>query len=200
MQVLHSGRPFGPALVAAILAAALFLVSGCSAESLATQYEQLALQATETSVAGATSANRLLVQGTDGNIYTMKPTGRERIALTEDAGGGRQYVQPTWSPRGDAIAWTSIESDGSSTRSALITSRADGSGRSELTVPFPPFYIYWSPQGERLAYLSNWSRATEPSMALRIVDLVVDDDGDVSAEAKTVAEASEDFVSELRQP
>jgi TolB protein len=59
-----------------------------------------------------------------------------------------------------------------------LTSRFDGSERTILDVPYLPFYIFWSPTGKQLAYLSNWQVVDEPSMALRLVD--------VDAEGKTV--------------
>ena len=184
-----------PILVLAVIITITLFISGCSAEALVTQIDQIALTDSDSAETKPGYANRLLVQGTDGNIYTMEPSGRNRLALTRDGGSSRQYLQPTWSMTGDSIAWTSIETVGASTRSALITSRADGSVRSELTVPFPPFYIYWSPQDERLAYLSNWTQATQPSMALRVVDLVIGSDGDISAEATTVAEGAPFYFS-----
>ena len=111
--------------------------------------------------------NRLLVQGGDGNIYLASPDGTERFALTDDGSASRVYAQPTWSPDGSQIAWSRVDRRGS----ALITSQFDGSERSDLRVPFAPFYFSWSPQGDQLAYLSNWLVADEPSIALRLVDV-----------------------------
>jgi TolB protein len=107
------------------------------------------------------------VQGTDGNIYLASPDGAQRFALTSDAAASRIYAQPSWSADGTRIAWSKIDRRGS----ALVTSRFDGSQRSEARVPFAPFYIAWSPRGDQLAYLSNWTVVDESSIALRLVDV-----------------------------
>jgi TolB protein len=111
--------------------------------------------------------NQLLVQGADGNIYLVSPDGAQRFALTDDGSASRIYSQPAWSADGSRIAWSKIDRRGS----ALVTSQYDGSERSEVRVPFAPFYIAWSPRGDQLAYLSNWTVVEDPSIALRLVDV-----------------------------
>ncbi|NJN82393.1 MAG: hypothetical protein HC802_09055 [Caldilineaceae bacterium] len=101
----------------------------------------------------------------------MKPDGSNRLALTADASSTRQYLQPTWAPGADKIAWTAMDATSDGTRAALLTSTFDGAQRTEVTLPFAPFYISWSPGGEQLAYLSSWNSGNQPSMALRLVDL-----------------------------
>jgi len=123
------------------------------------------------SAAPVSPANRLLVQGVDDNLYLVSPDGKERFALTDDAAARRVYSQPAWSPDGSRVAWSRLDESGA----ALVTSRFDGSTQDVLEVPYLPFYIGWSPTGDRLAYLSNWKLGDEPSIALRLVD--VRDDG-----------------------
>lgn len=152
------------------LLAILLVTAGCSAEAVRNQANRLVAQARLASEAGAipdSPANRVLIAGADGNLFLAAPDGSERFALTTDASNSRRYVQPTWAPDGERIAWARL--DGA--RSFLETSRFDGSERSELAVPFPPFYIYWSPTSDRLAYLSNWMSLDQPSMALRLFDV-----------------------------
>ncbi len=115
--------------------------------------------------------NRLLVQGADGNIYTIDPDGNNALALTNDATAERLYTQPTWSPLGEEIAWSRIDVVGDRPRATVVTSLYDGSATNGLEVAYPPFYLYWSPTGEQLAYLSTWVDAGQQSMALRLVDL-----------------------------
>lgn len=115
--------------------------------------------------------NRLLVIDTDGNLYTMDPDGGRRQAVTHDASQTLIYQQPTWSPSSERIAWTQIESRGSRLRSSLVVGQPDGLILDSVDLPFAPFYIYWSPDSKRLAYLSNWVSQNSPSMALRMVDL-----------------------------
>jgi len=128
--------------------------------------------------------NRLLIVGTDGNLYTSDPDGGNRVAVTTDASSTRSYLQPTWSPTGEKIAWSRVDAEEGAT---LTIGQFDGTIESEIDVPFPPFYIFWSPQGERLAYLSNW-RAN--SMALRMVEL----DGN-QAQAETLAQGQPFYFS-----
>jgi TolB protein len=152
-----------------LLALLLILPSGCSSATLREQAQRLWVRpfAVQTTTPPADSTNRILLQGTDGNLYITSPDGTERFALTDDASRRRVYGQPAWSPDGDRIAWNELTRD----RSALLTSRYDGSERTSLDVPFLPFYIYWSPTGRQLAYLSNWRLVDKPSMALRLVDV-----------------------------
>ena len=114
----------------------------------------------------------------------MAPDGSERFALTTDASGSRRYLQPTWAPDGQRIAWARLDGQ----RSFLETSRFDGSERTEVAVPFLPFYIYWSPTSDRLAYLSNWMTLDQPSMALRLFDVE-------EGAAKTLAEGAPFYFS-----
>lgn len=117
------------------------------------------------------SEGRLLVEGSDGNLYTMDSDGTDVVALTTDASPTLQYLQPSWSPNADQIAWTAVAAEGETARSSLVIASVRDNARQRLPVPFPPFYISWNPDGSRLAYLSAWSASGRPSMALRLVDL-----------------------------
>lgn len=150
--------------------------------------------------APAAPDGRIVVQGTDGNVYTMQPDGSNRYPVTTDATQSRQYQQPTWSPDGTQIALGRTEAVAGRTLGALVVSRFDGTGQRALGVPFPPFYIFWNPGGERLAYLSSWQSLEGPTMALRVVDVVdaggVGDAGDVNnLGADTVAFGSPYYFS-----
>jgi TolB protein len=162
-RLRFTGQPrmAGPVL----LLVALFL-AGCTAGDAATVAQRLlARQPAAQGVPPTSPDNQLLIQGTDGNLYIGTPDGTARFALTSDASLSRAYAQPTWSADGSRIAWSRLDRRGS----ALMTSSFDGSQQSEVRVPFLPFYINWSPTGNRLAYLSNWQVVDEPSIALRIV-------------------------------
>ena len=126
------------------LLAVLLVTAGCSAEAVRSQAGRIVAQARLASDAAAipdSPDNRVLVAGADGNLFLVAPDGSERFALTTDASSSRRYVQPTWAPDGQRIAWARLDGQ----RSFLETSRFDGSERTELAVPFLPFYIYWSP-------------------------------------------------------
>jgi TolB protein len=116
-------------------------------------------------------SNRLLVHGVDVNLYTIRPDGSDRVALTNDATSQRQYTQPTWSPSGKKIAWAEIDNRAGDFKSALVVSQFDGLAREHFDTPFAPFYLQWSPDETRLAYLSNWVSFNQSTIALRMVDL-----------------------------
>lgn len=115
--------------------------------------------------------NRVLILDLDGNIYTLDPDGRRRQAVTTDASNTLIYQQPTWSPDTNRIAWTQVSSADNRVQSSLVVSSPAGDVISDIELPFAPFFIYWSPDSQRLAYLSNWLSQSTPSMALRTVDL-----------------------------
>ncbi len=117
------------------------------------------------------STNRLLVQGIDGNLFTIAPDGTARLELTDDASRGWIYTQPTWSATGQRVAWSAIQRAGGDNRSALMTASADGTERTRTATLFPAFYLYWSPDDSAVAYLSNWLSDDGPSIALQVVDV-----------------------------
>ncbi|HXF62179.1 MAG TPA: hypothetical protein VNK95_11210 [Caldilineaceae bacterium] len=149
-------------------------LGGCADPRVQAQWAQV-LAAGQAQAAAAPPANRLLVQGVDGNLYTMSPDGSSRLALTNDASSLHQYLQPTWSPTGERIAWAEIDARSGETESALIVSSYNGSDKERYITPFVPFYMYWSPDESRLAYLSNWLTLNEPSIALRVLDFAAEE-------------------------
>jgi TolB protein len=153
------------------------LLTGCTSPEAVRAFEQIVAQNQAILAAqGVDPSNRLLVQGVDGNLYTIRPDGSERAALTNDATSLRQYIQPTWSPSGSQIAWAELDSRSGSLESALTVSHFDGSARARYETPYAPFYLQWSPDEAYLAFLSNWlnlDRATS-TIALRLVDLTTE--------------------------
>lgn len=177
---LISGRPAvkGRGSLGLLGIVALWLFSGCTSQDIARLLTApLAPTPTVTTTLDLAQAsnNRLLVQGLDGNLFTINPDGTTRFALTIDASPSglpvRTYGQATWSASGERIGWTRVEQTADGLQSALITSRADGSERTEVETPYAPFYLYWSPGENKLAYLSNWLSEQGQTIALRLVDL-----------------------------
>lgn len=136
------------------------------------------------------SQNRLLVLDTDGNLFTVQPDGSKRFDLTNDATRQRFYSQPTWSPTGERIAWAEISSAPGEVSGALLSSSADGTQRTRTATPFPPFYLFWRPDGQQVAFLSNWVDANERTIALRLADVT-----DGAAEARTLGVGSPFYFS-----
>lgn len=121
---------------------------------------------TETPATAAGPAELLAVQDADGNIFTVQPDGAGRRLLTSDASPQHLYRQPTWSPDGASLAWSEVLTEGGRNSSALYIQRLDEAIADRIeTGGYAPFYIYWSPDSRRVAFLSNWER----ELALRSV-------------------------------
>ena len=166
-------RPFALLLIATLL-------MGCTTPEAARLLEQFIAQNQAILQAeGIDPTNRLLVQGVDGNLFTIRPDGSERAALTNDATSHHQYLQPTWSPSGNKIAWAEIDNRTGTLTSALTVTQFDGLARTRFQTPYAPFYMQWSPDETHVAYLSNWLNLNQSTatIALRLVDLNAQDDG-----------------------
>lgn len=166
-------RPWHSKLVVILLAAVALLLTSCNNPEAMRQFELLAAQNQAILRAqGVDPSNRLLIQDIDGNLFTTRPDGSERVALTTDASSQHQYLQPTWSPTGNKIAWAELDTRSGELKSALMVSQFNGVVRNHFDMPFAPFYMQWSPDESRLAYLSNWLNLDQSTatIALRLVD------------------------------
>jgi TolB protein len=149
------------------------LLPACTNPEVMRQLEELAAQhQAQLQAQNTDPANRLLVQGVDGNLFTIRPDGSDRVPLTNHATSLLQYTQPTWSPTGQKVAWSELDNRTGELKSALVVSHFNGLMREHIDTPFAPFYLHWSPDGAHLAYLSNWLdiNQTSPTIALRLVD------------------------------
>lgn len=105
--------------------------------------------------------------GTDGNIYTMDQGGTNQQQITtnahlpnEDDPSVLLYQAPTWSPDGQNLAFVGVS--GSAGQESVEAASLFTVSLEDLNIVetftsdhFIPFYIYWSPAGERLGFLSN---------------------------------------------
>jgi TolB protein len=173
-----------------LMAAFVLLLGGCADPAMQAQFEELMVVGRQVAVAqDATPGNRLLIQGIDGNLYTTRPDGSDPLALTRDASRSRQYLQPTWSPSAEHIAYAEVDSSAGTTQSALVVGSFTGLTRQRYLTPFAPFYFHWSPDATRLAYLSNWRGLQEPTVALRLLDLS-EEQSDSTDAIRTLAEGN----------
>jgi TolB protein len=100
---------------------------------------------------------RLVVVDQVGNIVTIDPDGSDQSAVTADAGQTATYAQPSWSPQSDRIAWAEITDSGV----GVGLSGAQGDERTVIPMNAPPFYLYWSPDGQSIGVLHNGLQAIE---------------------------------------
>ncbi len=98
---------------------------------------------------GVDGGSRLVVHGADGAITVMSPDGTNRVEISGPAAEGRRHTQPTWSPDGSLLGWA----DAGEEDSLLHVVGADGSAARSTPIRVPPFYLSWSPAGDRLAGL-----------------------------------------------
>ncbi len=135
------------------------------------------------------SLNRIALLGEDGNIQLVNADGSEPFSLTEDASQSRSYRYPTWSPDGRSLAFVelSLEAEDTLTSSALHFVSMENEERRQITTTFPPFYLFWNPTSEALAFLSNSSTG---SISLQMVEVQAG-----ATEATAVMEGSPFYFS-----
>lgn len=96
----------------------------------------------------------------------------------------RVYLQPTWSPSGDFIAMTEISFNIDTSRisrgvavaeassTLVIMDAFDATIVREIPLKKPPFFFYWSPDGQVLTLLSNDPTSTVTTVALSAIQVV----------------------------
>jgi TolB protein len=103
--------------------------------------------------------------GTDSNIYTIDQAGGNLQAITEDAREGeRMYDLPTWAPVGNRLAYIGIRTPEEGRAEGDIYSTTAGGEPTQLyhSDTYLPFYLYWSPDGRWLSFLSSPGSAQVP--------------------------------------
>jgi len=125
-----------------------------------------------TSAAGG----RIAYVGGDGHIYTIAPDGSNEHQVTRDRlADTSRYNALAWSLDGQ-LAFVSFSDAGS----ALFTSQPDGSDRTLVfsgEADAAPFYLYWSPDSQRIAFLAPspsdrltvWMAASHDSDSSQII-------------------------------
>ena len=141
-------------------AAALIAIAACTGDSGTTSTvvdETTAPAATEPLATDVGDLpGRLVVVDDSGNVVTMQPDGSDTAAITDDGGDAAGYRQPAFSPVADTLAWSEINADGS----GLGTSDGRGEGRVSVPMSAPPFYMFWSPDGNGIGVLHNSVQGT----------------------------------------
>ena len=102
--------------------------------------------------------------GNDGNIYTTDRDGNQKNAITQDAAlhpsagqAGRDYRSLTWAPDGQHLAFVRVSSSQSGQEVSLMSALSDGKKtvNNYTSQVFQPFYLYWSPNSQTIAFLGS---------------------------------------------
>lgn len=114
-------------------------------------------------VTPATTSGSLAILGSDGNIHRLDAAAGRETALTDDAGsqpggGVVLYDSPTWAEASNRLAFvrTHVDSSGRSSSEIMIAEGPSAPLKTAFKDPaLSPFYLYWSPDGERLGFLAS---------------------------------------------
>ena len=125
--------------------------------------------------------NRIAYVGSDGNLFTVKPDGTDsRRLTTNDLRAGIEghilvqgsteqilYAWPTWSPDNSRLAASRVTVDGARILLSLdvidaldgnTTRVYDNEPGSVIIARGTPHYMYWSPDGNQLAFMAATTR------------------------------------------
>lgn len=109
--------------------------------------------ATTTTPEEITDPGRLVILDGFGDVVVLDPDGSNPIQVTDDAGDTAVYTQPIWGPDGESLAFGVVNADGFSVG---LHDLSEGE-TSTVTTGNLPFYMYFSPMGDRLGVLHNGS-------------------------------------------
>jgi hypothetical protein len=97
----------------------------------------------------------LVILDDEGNVVVIDPDGSNPVSITDDAGEAAGYRQPSFSPVSRTVVWSEINADGS----GLGWSDDEGV-RASVPMTSPPFFIFWSPDGNGIGVLHNSPQGT----------------------------------------
>ena len=118
--------------------------------------------------AAGPAVNRIVIVKSDGQVETLSPTGQDRRVLTRE--GSSVFFQfPAWSPDGRRLAVIGSRLSGGGIYVLPDVIGADNVPESQVyfSADETPIYLYWSPDGDNLAFLANQSGN---QMGLKVID------------------------------
>ncbi|MSQ35272.1 MAG: hypothetical protein EXR57_05595 [Dehalococcoidia bacterium] len=115
------------------------------------------------------TVNRVVVAGTDGHIYTVRPDGNDRTSVSPPTGPGfpgGQFTWPVWSPDGGTVLFSSVLEARDRVGADVTLLRASAMGGGVATIYEDdvlsqgigngvPHFAMWSPDGERIALIAG---------------------------------------------
>lgn len=116
--------------------------------------------------------DRIAVRTIDSQLFTILSDGTDRLELTDDDGSFN--AQPTWSPDGNRIAWSTF--DPATGASAIRVDHFDRSDLIERPTQSPPFYLNWDRSSSQIGFLApspggidfGYAELTEDTEAIRL--------------------------------
>lgn len=124
-------------------------------------------------------ANLLVIRGKDGNLSILNPESSERLELTDDASANVAHSQPVWSPTSAELAWVRTELQVTGILGEVLVADTEGNVKRLVETTYPPFYMYWNPQGTSLSLLGNWISDGAATIALNVVNANTTDLGEL---------------------
>ena len=154
------------------IAAAAFSILGCTLASV--RFPEIP------GIGGQAQAVDLIAYvGSDGNVYTVDPEDGKVVALTDDAqripdanGALHYYSDPAWAPGKTGLAFLEAAADIESGSRFSVWVRGEEDSASRVVFSSPnrvPIYLYWSPDGKQLSFLTSDTRGGP--LALHIVPI-----------------------------
>ena len=118
----------------------------------------------------ASIPGRLAIVDDSGSLYTTTADGSDRVELIGGDDAMLTASQPAWSPDGDLLAWVVSDTQSASITGAIVVAGPRGEDAIVTPTPFAPFYLSWSPTGDRVAFLGPGTDARS-SVQMGVLDL-----------------------------
>ena len=115
------------------------------------------------------AVDRIAYVDLEGQIHTVRPDGSDEVRVSPDEGVS---TWPTWSPDGRRMAFSRVVENGDGQLQANLYSLNTFTGRvreihagepgvRSLVAQDAPHYLFWSPDGNRLAFIDSTSEGLQ---------------------------------------